>query len=108
MFTLIYNGLCAQKFEDVQPFSKLQKPVCIKLNVCNIIILTDIKNFICMFQPHRIIKYKQEINILFYSYPMHFTMQISGCYFFWNSMFCAHFNFLYVLLSQPVFAHTHA
>jgi hypothetical protein len=33
MLTIIFNGLCAQKFEVVQIFSLLQKPVRTKLSV---------------------------------------------------------------------------
>ena len=37
MLTVIFNGLCAQKFEVVQISSQLQKPVRTKLSVRKII-----------------------------------------------------------------------
>ena len=33
MFTVIFNGLCVQKFQVVQMFSQLQKPAHTKLSV---------------------------------------------------------------------------
>lgn len=37
MFIQIFNGLCVQKFEVVQMFSQLQKPLRIRFIVCKII-----------------------------------------------------------------------
>jgi hypothetical protein len=89
--SLIFNGLCKQKFKVVQIFSPVTKPVRTKLNVCkivnmklffvNIIILVATKIVIVLTEQkiNRVIKNKHEITKLIFSF-LYYTIYNANKY----------------------------